>query len=73
MSAGDYIIFIKADWTDIQKERKLITNLYYPGEIPIVRESSKGEYKDYFKSLQNPLNNKLNNKATYKLPAYALV
>jgi len=40
LSAGDYMIFIKADWTRDNKFRKLISNLYLPQQVPIVRESS---------------------------------
>ena len=71
LSAGDYMIFVLADWTEAHKLRKLISNLYLPQQVPIVRESSKGAIKDSFDNLQDPLNIMLGEKETYKLPKYS--
>lgn len=72
LSKGDYLIFIQSEWSVLNQQRKLITNIYAPDPLNIERVSANEELATMLKQMDRWLSIRLNQGHNYQPPSFAI-
>ena len=59
LSKGDYVLFLKAEWSVLNTWRKLITNIYAPDPLEIRRLPATEAMTSVYNGLERILNDRL--------------
>ncbi len=68
LSAGEYVIFFKAEWSSLNPQRKLIMNIYAPDPIDMIRVPNKQFPVGVYLMMDEWLNKRLLLGQSYDVP-----